>query len=155
MIDYTDVLLATDFSETARLAAAHAVTLAKDHDATLRLLHVVEEFSYWESFDLKHFPSEEVSAELEENAGIALFDLVEEEGLDADASVEVVVRQGKPFVEIVRAAREFEIDVLVVGSHGQTGLAETLFGSTAEKVVRKAPCSVLVVRHPDHEFRLP
>lgn len=155
MIRYTDILLATDFSETARVAVAHAATLADHHDATLHLLHVVEEFSYWESFDLKHFPSDEVSAELEENARIALGDLVEEEGLDDDVSVEIVVRRGKPFVEIVRAARESEIDVLVVGSHGQTGLAETLFGSTAEKVVRKAPCSVLVVRHPDHDFRLP
>lgn len=155
MIRYTDVLLATDFSETARRAAAHAVALAEHHDATLHLLHVVEEFSYWESFDLKHFPSDEVSAELQENARIALSDLLEEEGLDTDAVVEIVVREGKPFVEIARAAREFEIDVLVIGSHGQTGLAETLFGSTAERVVRKAPCSVLVVRHPDHDFQLP
>jgi nucleotide-binding universal stress UspA family protein len=45
--------------------------------------------------------------------------------------------------------------MLVIGSHGQSGLSETLFGSTAEKVVRKAPCAVLVVRHPEHRFEMP
>jgi len=152
---YTDVLLATDFSETARVALDHAATLARDHGATLHLLHVVEEFSYWESFDLKHFPSDDVLAEIEENTRIALRDLVEEEGVGDEVATETLVRRGKPFVEIVRVARDVDADVIVVGSHGQTGLAETLFGSTAEKVVRKASCCVFVVRHPGDGFRLP
>jgi len=152
---YTDVLLATDFSETARIALDHAAMLASDHGATLHLLHVVEEFSYWESFDLKHFPSDAVLGEIEENTRIALQDLVEEEGVGEEVATESLVRRGKPFVEIVRVARDVDADVIVVGSHGQSGLAETLFGSTAEKVVRKASCCVFVVRHPDHGFRLP
>ena len=91
--------------------------------------------------------------ELESNARIALADLARDAELGSHAATHV--RHGKPFLEIIRAARELEADVLVIGSHGQSGLSETLFGSTAEKVVRKAPCAVLVVRHPEHRFEMP
>lgn len=153
MIRYRNVLLATDFSTAAREAAGHAAAVASAGKATLHLLHVVEEFAYWESFNLKHFPSQEVFEELESNARIALEDLAKEEEIGPDAVTHV--RHGKPFLEIIRAARDLEADVLVIGSHGQSGLSETLFGSTAEKVVRKAPCAVLVVRHPEHRFEMP
>jgi nucleotide-binding universal stress UspA family protein len=115
---------------------------------------VIEEFSYWENFNLKTFPSPEVLDELASNARLALEDLFEKEERGG-LPVETHVRRGKPFVEIIRAARDLETDVVVIGSHGVSSLAETLFGSTAEKVVRKAPCAVLVVRHPDHSFTLP
>ena len=59
------------------------------------------------------------------------------------------------FVEIVRYARENEIDLLVLGTHGRGAIAHMLIGSVAEKVVRKAPCPVLTVRHPEHEFIMP
>jgi nucleotide-binding universal stress UspA family protein len=154
MIRYRNVLLATDFSAPAREAAAHALALAEATGATLHLLHVIEEFSYWESFSLKTFPSSDVLGELESNARLALDDLFEEEERGG-LRVETHVRHGKPFVEIIRAARDLEVDVVVIGSHGASGLAETLFGSTAERVVSKAPCAVLVVRHPEHEFILP
>ena len=153
MVRYRNVLLATDFSAAARAAAGHALAVASAAEAELHLLHVIEEFSYWESFNLKHFPSQEVFEELESNARIALADLAQEEELGAGAVT--YVRHGKPFLEIIRAARELEADVLVIGSHGQSGLSETLFGSTAEKVVRKASCAVLVVRHPEHRFEMP
>jgi nucleotide-binding universal stress UspA family protein len=153
MIRYRNVLLATDFSTAAREAAEHAAAVASTGKATLHLLHVVEEFAYWESFNLKHFPSQAVFEELESNARIALEDLAKEEGIGPDAVTHV--RHGKPFLEIIRAARDLEADILVIGSHGQSGLSETLFGSTAEKVVRKSPCAVLVVRHPEHRFEMP
>ena len=153
MIRYRNVLLATDFSAAARAAADHAEALASSTGATLHLLHVIEEFSYWESFALQHFPSPEIIEELENNARLALEDLAREAELGGGAIS--VVRHGKPFLEIIRAAREIEADVLVIGSHGQSGLSETLFGSTAERVVRKAPCAVLVVRDPEHRFEMP
>jgi nucleotide-binding universal stress UspA family protein len=155
MTRYRNILLATDFSDAAKETAAHAGALAQATGATLHLLHVIEEFSYWESFALKTFPSPEVLGELEQSARLALEDLFEDEEQRKTLTVETRVRHGKPFVEIIRAARELEADVIVIGSHGQSGLAETLFGSTAERVVKKAPCAVLVVRHPEHEFALP
>lgn len=149
---YRNILLATDFSETASYAAEHAAALARAHAGVLHLVHVIEEFSYWESFNLKHFPTPEVYEELQSNARLALESLVESA---EDLSLQTHVREGKPFVEIIRAARDLEADVIVIGSHGQSGMTETLFGSTAEKVVRKSPCSVLVARHPDHVFEMP
>ena len=151
---YANVLLATDFSKSAARAADHASSLARSNGAVLHLVHVVEDFSYWESFNLKQFPSPEVFDELKESARIALEDLFPREARDG-FEVRTHVRHGKPFVEIIRAAREADADLIVVGSHGQSGVAETLFGSTAEKVVRKAPCAVLVVRSPDHAFTMP
>ena len=60
--------------------------------------------------------------------------------------VKIHVTAGRPFIEIIRAAKDFEIDMIVIATHGHTGVEHILFGSTAEKVVRKAPCPVLVVR---------
>ena len=65
------------------------------------------------------------------------------------------VEVGVPFVEIVRAARESGTDLIVMGSHGRTGLEHLLIGSVAERVVRKAPCSVLVVRDKARQFVMP
>jgi nucleotide-binding universal stress UspA family protein len=62
---------------------------------------------------------------------------------------------GKPFVEIIHAARADNVDLIVIGTHGRTGLAHALMGSVAEKVVRKASCPVLTIKHPEHEFLMP
>ena len=68
---------------------------------------------------------------------------------------ELVTQVGHPFVEIVRYAREHEIDLIVMGTHGRGPIGHMLMGSVAEKVVRKAPCPVLTVRHPEHRFEYP
>jgi nucleotide-binding universal stress UspA family protein len=62
------------------------------------------------------------------------------------------IREGSPFYEIIRYAKERDIDLIVMGTHGRSGLVHVLLGSVTEKVVRKAPCPVLTVRHPEHEF---
>jgi nucleotide-binding universal stress UspA family protein len=63
--------------------------------------------------------------------------------------------RGGPYVEIVRCARDSSIDLIVMGTHGRGFVAHMLMGSVAEKVVRRAPCPVLTVRHPEHEFIMP
>ena len=65
------------------------------------------------------------------------------------------VLNGVPFVEIIRYARESEMDLIVMGTHGRTGLGHLLIGSVTERVVRKSPCPVLTVKHPEHEFVMP
>ena len=59
-----------------------------------------------------------------------------------------IIKTGKPFVEIVETALEEDIDLIIIATHGHTGIEHVLFGSTAEKVVRKAPCPVLTIREP-------
>ena len=63
--------------------------------------------------------------------------------------------QGRAFAEIVRMARERKADLIVIATHGRSGLSHAMFGSTAEKVIRKAPCPVLSVKYPGHDFILP
>ncbi|MBI1931639.1 MAG: universal stress protein, partial [Ignavibacteriales bacterium] len=67
--------------------------------------------------------------------------------------VETIIRTGKPFVEINETARELDIDLIIIATHGHTGMEHLLFGSTAEKVVRKAPCPVLTLREPIKGFK--
>ena len=63
-----------------------------------------------------------------------------------------VIKVGKPFIEIIEVAKSENADLIVISSHGRTGMDHVLFGSTADKVVRKAPCPVLTVRPHEHEF---
>ena len=62
---------------------------------------------------------------------------------------------GNTFLEIIQAARDDDVDMIVMGTHGRTGLAHVLIGSVAERVVREAPCPVLTVKNPEHEFVKP
>jgi nucleotide-binding universal stress UspA family protein len=74
---------------------------------------------------------------------------------DENLTVVREIRQGSPFLEIIRYAKEKNIDLIVLGTHGRSGLAHVMLGSVAERVVRIAPCPVLTVRHPEHEFVMP
>ena len=65
------------------------------------------------------------------------------------------ITSGRPFLEIIRVAKERKSDLIVIGTHGWGALKQVLLGSVAEKVVRKAPCPVLTVRDPGHEFKMP
>jgi nucleotide-binding universal stress UspA family protein len=69
--------------------------------------------------------------------------------------VEEITRIGVPFLEIIKTAREKEVDLIVLGTHGRTGLAHVLIGSVAEKVVHHAHCPVLAVKHPQYKFIAP
>ena len=77
------------------------------------------------------------------------------EDIKGKISVEAVVVQGVPFTEIIRMAKEYMVDLIVLGTHGRTGLSQAIMGSVAERVVRKSPCPVLTIRHPEHEFIMP
>ena len=155
MIELKAILHPTDFSESSRHAVAYACSLARQYKAKLYMLHVIEEVSSAMYFDIMQTPPLlQLMAEVEEQAGKALEDALTpemREGLD----VENIIRRGVPFLEIVRCADELHCDLIVCGSHGRTGLKQALFGSVAEKVVRKASCPVLSVRHPEHKFEMP
>jgi nucleotide-binding universal stress UspA family protein len=68
------------------------------------------------------------------------------------ANVKTIIKTGKPFVEIIETAKEEDVDLIIIATHGHSGVEHILFGSTAEKVVRKAPCPVLTLREPIKGF---
>ena len=155
MIEIKNILFPTDFSEAAEYAMRFAISFAQEYGAKLHVLHVVEDVGHAIYFDLLQAPPlAQLLTQIEDRARTEL-----ERALPADISPpiehECRLRRGIPFVQIVRAAAELKCDLVVLGTHGRNGLTHALFGSVAEKVVRKAPCPVLTVRHPEHKFEMP
>ena len=151
MIKLKKVLVPTDFSDGARQALKYGMSFAKEYGAELVLLHVVENLTVGYASDLFPVPMAEV---LQEISGYAKSELAKlgDEARARGLSVQEQVMQGKPSAEFIRFASEHEIDVIVLGTHGKGMLDQALFGSTTERVVRRAPCPVLTVRKPEHEF---
>jgi nucleotide-binding universal stress UspA family protein len=152
MIDLRRILVPTDFSKHSDAALTYAVALAEKFEAELHLLHVVQDLSVFVPDAVAVTPP--IAVPVEEFAAAAreaLQRVVGEHQLGR-FKVHTEVREGAPFYEIIRLAKEAEIDLIVIGTHGHTGLVHVLLGSVTEKVVRKAPCPVLTVRHPEHEF---
>lgn len=151
MIHLKRVLVPTDFSESARKALTYGAAFAAEFEADLLLLHVVETMTVGYASDLFPVPMAEVFQEMSGFAQAELAKLAEEiraKGIP----VRELVAQGKPSAEIIRVAREESIDLIVLGSHGKGVLDQALFGSTTERVVRRAPCPVLTTRPKEHEF---
>jgi nucleotide-binding universal stress UspA family protein len=148
------ILFPTDFSEPSEAAWAFALSFAKEFGAVVVLLHVVPEPPRLaEAYEMGYTPERFIKAATEE-ANRLMADM---QAKAADWKVTLLprIRQGVEFREIIAAAREEEADLIVMGTHGRTGLAHALIGSVAEKVVRKAPCPVLTVRHPKMKFEMP
>ena len=155
MINLHNVLVATDFSEPSDAALRHGRALAQAFDASLHVLHVVEDaiaHAWMPEVYIAALP--DVYDEIEKTAGERLDNLFDAETRQA-LRLQVALRRGTPFVEIIDYARSQDIDLIVVGTHGRGAIAHLMIGSVAEKVVRKAPCPVLTVRHPEHEFVMP
>ncbi len=150
-LKFQRILVAVDFSEESRNALHCAAEMAARFDASLTLVHVVEPHFAPPDVDLPPLTgapsesSEYAEAKLELNALGAQM-------LGACRVVETSVRSGLAFFEITEAAKALGADLIVVGTHGYTGLKRALLGSTAEKVVRHAPCPVLVARASYGEF---
>jgi universal stress protein A len=151
MIRLKRILVPTDFSESARHALTYGLSFAREYEAELVLLHVVEVVPVGYASDL--FPAP-MAAVFQEISAYARAELAKLAGLARERSVAVreLVTQGKPSAEIVRTARDEEVDMIVLGTHGKGVLDKALFGSTTERVVRGAPCPVLTCRLKEHEF---
>lgn len=140
-------LVPIDFSEYADHALAYAIRLAVTLDARLTLLHVMQPLPMAGVDMGVTLPAtylQEVEAEVQRSMEAALARVTA-----AGLIGECVVLYGVPFQEIVDTAKARQVDLIIMGTHGRTGLLHVLLGSVAEKVVRLAPCSVLVVRQGD------
>jgi nucleotide-binding universal stress UspA family protein len=143
------LLVATDFSPASLKAVQYGVSFAKQFGATVCLLHVVETAPFIS--DLANVPLAMSETEVARSAQKKLATLAEAE-IEELVPVDTRVRVGKAFQEIVSAAKELNSDLIIIATHGYTGLKHAFLGSTAERVVRHAPCPVLVVREREHEF---
>jgi len=148
------ILFPTDFSNGARAAMDHAISLAKDYNAKLILLYVIQDISIAEWYIPSSISVTDLVEDMQKSAW-AEMDKWNAEVAARVKDVEKMVIRGVPFVEIIKTAKSKNADLIVIGTHGRTGIDHMLFGSTAEKVVRKSPCPVLTVRIAGKEFTMP
>lgn len=151
MIEIRKILFPTDFSEYSQHALRYAVALAESFKAKLYVMHACEHPFVGAGMEAYHFAVPEFNAEVQEQEKKTLEQITEElRARKIDA--EPLFVTGKAYLEIVKCAKEMDIDVITLATHGHKGISHLVFGSTAEKVVRLAPCPVLTVKHPEHDF---
>ena len=148
------ILLPTDFSNRSATATKYACELATKFDAELHLLHTLESHlvstpDFGMGLDLPKYIIE--SRKAAEKSLTSVLDTQ----WSAGRKVVHAVIEGSPKAEIIRYAREHDIDLIVLATHGRSGLAHVIIGSVAESVVRTAPCPVLTVRPEGLQFVMP
>lgn len=145
MLTVSSLLVPTDFSTNAGTALALAKEVARGTNATLHLIHIVEPVVYPADWSYAQVGFADIEQELQKNAEKELEVLAT--ALTADGfEVVSTVRKGRASDEICNYAKEKSISIIAIGTHGRSGLEHFLFGSTTERVLRKAPCPVLSVR---------
>ena len=139
------ILVPIDFSVHSKNALTYAISFAKLFNAELLLIYVVEPAIYPADFSFGQVALPQIENELRDRGKKELEQLLITH-IGGKVSARTMVCTGKPFLEIIRAAKEEDADLIIIATHGHTGVEHMLFGSTAEKVVRKAPCPVLSLR---------
>jgi len=145
------ILVPTDFSEESLKAIRYAIRFAEQFAASVTLVHVFEPITY--PVDMGYVPVAMQTHwdSLRASASQRLEGLAKQE-LKASVQGDTIVRCGSAFNEIVTVAKDLNIDLIIIATHGYSGLKHLVMGSTAERVVRHAPCPVLVVRDREHDF---
>src|SRR6202166_3785494 len=156
---FSKIVAATDFSEDSNLALTYAQELATKFSAEVVVLHVDQPLAPV-MMTPKLGPAMDIGAMgriAEEQRMLAQKELDKIAGnlRTAGLKVKSLLKVGSPFLEILHTAQSEVADLIVLGTHGRTGLAHVLMGSVAERVVQKAPCPVLTIRHPDRKFKHP
>ncbi len=151
LIGLKTILVPIDFSDNSKKALRYAIPFAQQFNATLILMYVVEPTIYPSDFGFGQIGFPNVEKELQEKAAEEMRELIASL-VPSTVQSYSVVDSGIPFVEITSFAQKKNIDLIIVATHGTTGVEHILFGSTAEKIIRKSPCPVLVVRAEEHDF---
>jgi universal stress protein A len=148
MVRWGKIVCPVDLSEVSMSALKLAASVAAQFESSLVIINVVEPIVAPSDFTFGPMTTGEVEDRLVERSTQALKELAATLQIPAER-VSVRVERGRASSEIVRVAQEEKADLIVIGTHGYTGMAHVLLGSTAERVIRKAPCPVLTVRAPD------
>ncbi len=147
--DIKSILVPVDFSEMTGKILEYAEFLAHKFEADLAVLHVVHvpslaEAGSWMDPIISPSVEKDIREQMTKGAGLQLDKILS--GIDNnDRKIFKVVKEGLPFEQIVKYAGENDIDLIVMGTHGRTGLSHLIIGSVAERVVRRAPCSVFCI----------
>jgi nucleotide-binding universal stress UspA family protein len=146
-IHLRNILVPVDFSELSYKSLQYAIPLAQQFGGKLTLLYVLEPLAYTPELPygipLPPDPANEIRRTLQN---------VREERIPEDVAVDILVQQDFAHCGVVEAARAVCADLIIATTHGRTGVKHLLMGSTVEKIVRHAPCPVLVLSDPEHEF---
>ena len=146
------ILVPIDFSNYSKSALKYSVNFAKKFNADIILVYVVEPTIYPADFSMGQVIVSSTDSDFNDRAKGDLESLASAE-IGNDLNYKILIKTGKAFVEINETADEEDCDLIIIATHGHTGVEHLLFGSTAEKVVRKAPCPVLTLREPIKGFK--
>ncbi len=144
MVEIKRILFPVDFTENSSKIVPYVLSVAGKYDATIYLLHVVEDFSQWGGFYIPHIPFDRYQAEALKGAEKTL-DRVCEEQLQGCPNFQKMILFGDPATEILKTIEGEGIDLVIMGTHGLKGLELVFFGSVAENVVKKSPAPVLTI----------
>lgn len=144
------ILFPTDFTDGSSYALDYAVDLARHYGAKLYVLHVIYDLARATQSHIPHASSDQLYKEMNSWAEKEIESCCIEETRTLPG-LEKIILTGIPYEEINKFARDEKIDLIVMGTFGKIGFERLIFGSTAERVVRKAPCPVMTVRIPEHK----
>ena len=150
-LEIKKILVPIDFSDYSKSSLKYAANFANKFYAGITLIYVVEPVIYPPDFSMGQIAIPSVNAEWDLKAKEELEKLAKQE-IPEGIKVSIILKTGKPFLEIIDTAAEEKVDLIIIATHGHSGVEHILFGSTAEKVVRKAPCPVLTLREPIKGF---
>ena len=155
MMTLKNILVPTDFSPPSEAALRYGRELATRFGATLHLVHVAP--NIYAAYGAENYAavSPDLQNQIEEDARRQLESLVVDADKFGPPVRRTVITAGSPALTIVNYATGHDVDLIVMGTHGRGAIAHVFMGSVAERVVRLAPCPVLTVRHPEHEFVMP
>jgi len=146
-LNINKVLVPIDFSDYSKDALNYSINFIKCFKAELYLVYVIEPVIYPPDFSATQITIPPTDLEVMKNAEENLSQLMKNE-IPKDIKATKIIKTGKPFFEIIETAKDENIDLIIIASHGHSGIEKILFGSTAEKVIKKAPCPVLSLRTP-------
>ncbi len=144
------ILVPIDFSDNSKKALRYALPLAKQFGASITLINIIEPTVFPSDFGFGQMNFPDLEQELIHKSQEELESIAA--SMSTPVKITSVVKTGIPFVEVTSYADEEKIDLIIVATHGRTGVEHILFGSTAEKIIRKAPCPALVVRAEERDF---
>jgi nucleotide-binding universal stress UspA family protein len=150
---FKKIVCPIDFSEFTDEILKYAVNITKKFNAELHLIHIIPNLNYFTPYE--SFLTPENLVAIEKNIEKEVEKDFEKVTKDIDMPLKKIVKTGATFVEIIDYIKEEDIDLVVMGTHGRSGIEHILIGSVAEKVVRKSPCPVLTIRPRGRKFSMP